>query len=143
MKLWRIIPLVLLVGVLGTTAFGFATELQIKKNNLVAGSADVVRCDTNVEIYWRTDWNDSVAGAKEIKLKGVTVAGINSACDGKAYRLVITDKQGQDLGIFKGYLPTPTTPSGGSYPNLRIELTKAQQFDATLVNDIHISIVDG
>ena len=142
MKLWKFLPLIVLVGILGTAFWGSATELEIGRNSLIAGSAKVERCDdSGVQVFWRTDWNK---GSDELLLKGVTIAGIDSGCNGKAIRVVVTDKSGEKLAIAKTTVPTTTDN------NVRIEFTKCAEFDpqggcqplATLVNGIHVAIHD-
>ncbi len=141
MKLLRFIPFLVLVGIVGTAFWGSATALKLDPNSLTAGSTNVTRCDDNVQVYWRTEWNKT---ADEILLKGVTIAGINSACDGKNIRVVVTDKSGNKLALAKTTVPTT------SDNNVRIEFTKCSTFDpqggcqpvAHDVNDIHVAIHD-
>lgn len=143
MKLLRIIPILVVLGVLGTAVWGAATSLQIQANSLTAGSAIVSQCDdSGVQIYWRTEWNKT---ANALLLKGVTVAGIDSDCAGQAAEVVVTDKAGAKLDDFKTTVPTTEDT------NIRIEFTKCAPGTADPtqhncmpraqdVHDIHIAI---
>jgi hypothetical protein len=138
------LPLLILVGVLGTAFWGSATQLDIQRNSLIAGSAKVVRCDdSGVQIYWRTDWNKT---QDAMLLKGVTVAGVDQDCAGKSYRVVVTNKAGDKLAIAKGEVPP------GPDTNIRVEFHKCAEFNdqqeggcqplARDVNGVHVAIHD-
>jgi hypothetical protein len=142
------LPLLILVGVLGTAFWGSATQLDIQRNSLIAGSAKVVRCDdSGVQIYWRTDWNKT---SDQLLLKGVTVAGIDADCGGKSYRVVVTNKAGEKLAIAKGTVPCPAGPPSCGDTNVRVEFDKCAEFDpqegcqplARDVNGVHVAIHD-
>jgi hypothetical protein len=149
MKLLRIVPILVLLGVVGTAIWGAANSLPIQANSLVAGDAQVTHCDTDgVQVYWRTEWNKT---QNLLLLRGVNITGINFRCAGQAADVIITGKSGSKLAEVKTQVPCDPAGSSECDTNIRIELTKCPpgQIDptqngcmplATDVNDIHIAI---
>jgi len=96
---------VLLVGVGAIQAWG-AVE-HVSTATAGAGHATVSRCDSTPANWTYSNWTTNAAGA----VTGVTVSGLNAACNGGTAKLVLLDSTGAVVG--RG--ASTATVSGGQF----------------------------
>lgn len=86
MRKFFIVPL---IGVLAMLSIAAAAGLNID-NSVTAqsGNTDLVACDDAIQLWPQSNWQGTPVN--DYVLQGVTVAGINSACDGMTVKVTLT-----------------------------------------------------
>lgn len=119
-----------ITGIVGASA---ASLGGIAPNSLGAETEVVASCDTDgVAVSYTTSYN---ATDDEVQVDTVTISGVNAACDGLAYEVILTG-DGTPRVVLGTSAPGTADASGSFSPAF------APGIDAELVTGIAITISD-
>jgi len=126
-----------LVGAIAAfSVVGFAASFQVNEGQSTVnaeGETLVVSCDTGL-IVWKADkWVNPVEGgpgAGGFFVKWIQIRGIDAACAGKYFTIVVTGANGQMIA----------TSNWVQYTSGNITWTPAQNIAVADIHDIHVAI---
>jgi hypothetical protein len=121
--------LVLALTIFGAV-YGFAATLNLGTDQLSAGNATVLSCQTTGTPTgtYSVAYDSSISG---YKVSGVTVTGVDAACATKAISVTLSGTGGTGLATLTG-----TVPGGGA----SISLTPGSVIDAKNVTGVAVAI---
>lgn len=118
-------------GIVGGGTYGFAATLGVTSDNLGAGSAVVASCDATVDVDYTTGWD---ATSELYEVTGVTVSGIDAACNGDDIKVSLVDTD----GVQQGEEISDTVITGTMSFNFAADNATAQE-----VTGVHVVISGG